>query len=284
MSTRPAVLAGSGWYPGSEAACRREIEAFAASSPGAPADSFAGVGGIVPHAGWACSGELACAVFKSLGAKRSPDVMVIFGTHMIDTGAVAGIELCDRWDTPLGAIEVATDLAGALLKDSDLVREEGGGMMDNTIEVQAPFVKHFFPDARLLAISAPPNADVIIALARRIRELAAAGGTSLCSIGSTDLMHYGPNYGFSPAGRGPRALEWAGEEDGRVIERMAAMDIEGTIDEALSCQNACCPGAAAAGIALAGELGATEGRLLARRSSHDVFPDASFVGYCALLF
>jgi AmmeMemoRadiSam system protein B len=60
-------------------------------------------------------------------------------------------------------------------------------------------------------------------------------------IGSTDLTHYGPNYGFTSKGVGSTAVDWVRDEnDRRVIDAMTRMDPDAVIREGLSNDNACC--------------------------------------------
>jgi MEMO1 family protein len=104
-------------------------------------------------------------------------------------------------------------------------------------------------------------------------------------IGSTDLTHYGRNYGFIPHGSGPAALEWVRQEnDHRVIEAMLALAPEKIIAEGLEHQNACCAGAAAAAVAAAMQLGARSAWTLDYATSYDKSPGESFVGYAGVLF
>ncbi|MEZ4576586.1 MAG: AmmeMemoRadiSam system protein B [Desulfobacterales bacterium] len=108
---------------------------------------------------------------------------------------------------------------------------------------------------------------------------------SLKIIGSTDLTHYGPNYGFAPSGSGKKAVEWVRDEnDKNAIDRMLAMDPEKLIADSLASGNACCSGAAAAAITAAKALGAKRGRLAGYASSYDKHPGESFVGYAGIIF
>ena len=189
----------------------------------------------------------------------------------------------DFW-TPLGAIPTDTELAGTLCEQFEVRRESSERHTpDNTIELQAPIVRHLLPDARLVAIGAPPN-DRSLDLAGAIAGCARELGRSLLVLGSTDLTHYGPNYAWAPRGQGAEALRWVREDnDPRWIARARALDVQGMIQEALANRNACCPGAAAAAVRCAMELGATEGELLAYATSADVRPDTSFVGYAGII-
>jgi hypothetical protein len=104
-------------------------------------------------------------------------------------------------------------------------------------------------------------------------------------IGSTDLTHYGRNYGFLSKGTGPQAVDWVrNQNDRRVINLMLDMDAEKVISEALASQNACCAGAAATAIETAKHLGADRAKSIAYATSYDKNPGDSFVGYVGIVF
>lgn len=107
---RRAVFAGS-WYPGTATACEAEIRKFLAEGE-SPARAVAQpVGGIVPHAGWAYSGAIACRVIHALAAAGPPpDVVVLFGMHL-HAASPNVIMPTGAWETPFGDLPVAEELA-----------------------------------------------------------------------------------------------------------------------------------------------------------------------------
>jgi len=283
MEIRKPVLAGR-WYPGTAEACRREIEAFL-EAPGMaePADR-ALTGGIVPHAGWFFSGDVACNVIARVARGPAPDTVVVYGMHLRpDDPRLIMAE--GGWETPLGVLRIDEELAAALTARFDFeVETPRRFTRDNTIELQLPFVRHFFGDVRILPIGAPPAAATL-ELARAVAAAGAELGRSLRVLGSTDLTHYGANYGFTPRGSGPAALAWVRDEnDRRIVEAMLKMAPAAVIDEALNRHNACCAGAAAAAIETARQLGADRADLVAYTTSHDKSPGSSFVGYAGIVF
>ncbi len=75
-------------------------------------------------------------------------------------------------------------------------------------------------------------------------------------IGSTDMTHYGPNFGFTPAGPGKEAVEWVKtKNDSAAIDAMKAMDDKAILAQGLDHHNMCCPGAVAAAAAAARKWG-----------------------------
>ncbi len=283
MKVRKALYSGS-WYPDTAAGCEKEIRSFLKAGEPDASKIASAVGGIVPHAGWYFSGMIACHVIQRLGGGKPPDVFAVFGMHLHPRSANY-IMTEGAWETPFGAIEIHTELAKELTRQFDFTIETPERFtQDNTIELQLPFIKYFFDSAKLVPVGVPPAVESL-----RIGETAARIserlGLSLNVIGSTDLTHYGYNYGFAPRGSGRQAVQWVKEENDRqVIDAMLAMDPERVIEVALANQNACCAGAAATAISAAKHLGATRAEAVDYATSYDKSPGDSFVGYAGILF
>ncbi len=283
MKVRPAIFAQMGWYPQDKNECELMINRWCGNGIKIRSDLVKGIGGIVPHAGWFFSGEIACTVFRCLSEKASPDTVVIFGKHL-SPASHRSIMIEGLWETPLGDIRIDNELALRISKEEDFFIETPIRFEDdNTIELQLPFIKYFFPDSMLVPIGAPPTRKSL-EIAKKIAHISDEMNRSVVVIGSTDLTHYGPNYGFMPAGTGGSALAWSKQNDERIIEKMVKMDPEGVLEEALKNHNACCPGAAASAICMAKELGAKKGEALMYATSYDKSPAPSFVGYVGIIF
>lgn len=286
MKRRRPVFAGS-WYPAGAQECEAQIRAFLKHTEFQPGNDKSFMGGIVPHAGWFFSGDIACNVINALSPKNSdeaPDIVVVFGMHL-SPGDSPYIMAEGSWETPFGPLDIATELAGKLLPEySFRIETTERFTPDNTIELQLPFVKYFFENVRILPIGVPPG-EIAIRLGQDIVSYSGELDLKIKVIGSTDLTHYGPNYGFSPAGSGPTAVEWVRKEnDPRLIETVCRMDPVGVINEALARRNACCPGAVAATVAAVKAMGAETGECVAHTLSYDKAPNQSFVGYAGILF
>ena len=277
------MFSGS-WYPERASACEKEIKGFLKEYPLETVVPKPLIGGIVPHAGWYFSGSIACNVIHRLAGKTPPDVIVIFGMHLHGSSP-AFIMTEGAWETPFGDIEIQNDLASELSKKFTFEIETADNFIqDNTIELQLPFIKYFFKDAKIVPIGAPPTKQSL-EIGKAVSDLSKRLGLQVNIIGSTDLTHYGPNYGFVSHGRGFSAVEWArNENDRRVIDAMLAMDPETVIKEARTNQNACCSGAAATAIAAAKQLGAEKAQTIAYATSFDKSPGDSFVGYVGIVF
>jgi hypothetical protein len=268
----------AGWYPGGAGGCRAEIERLVAGL--APLPSGVKVfGGIVPHAGWYFSGKAAARVFGLAAKAAQPQVVAVFGGHLGGNSPPLLVD-DDAWETPLGNLPLATEFYDPLRKRLALGAEYPG---DNTIEVQLPMVKYFFPQARVLALRAPHSPQAT-ALGEAVAAVAQELKVSLLVFGSTDLTHYGPNYGWAPKGRGPEAVKWVKEvNDKRFIDAALKLDGPGMLQAAREDQSACSAGGAVAAVAAARKLGARQAVLQDYYTSYDVMPGDSFVGYAGIL-
>jgi AmmeMemoRadiSam system protein B len=282
MALRKAVFAGS-WYPKQAAACDQEIAQFL--SEDAPGDEGSEwLAGIVPHAGWYYSGKIACQVINCLRASEPIDLVVVFGMHLHHASA-NHMMAEGAWATPFGELPVATALAEALMKQFSFeIETPQHFVQDNTIELQLPFIKRLLDPSALLGIGVPPAVQSF-EIGRAVVDWARDNGKRLKLIGSTDLTHYGPNYGLTAHGSGEPALAWVRERnDRRVIDAMLAMAPEQVLAEGIGHQNACCAGAAATTIVAARHAGASRSRPIAYATSYEKSPGTSFVGYTGIVF
>jgi AmmeMemoRadiSam system protein B len=282
MRTRKALFSGS-WYPRKAAECERQIKAFIDEKTPSVSSDRELTGGIVPHAGWFFSGQIACNVIHRLKSDDPPDVLIIFGMHL-HSGSSGYIMTQDAWETPFGAIEIESQLAEELAdKFSFEIETTEEFHQDNTIELQLPFIKYFFPDAKIVPIGVPPN-NTAVEIGTTAAAIASESGLKTKVIGSTDLTHYGANYGFTSHGTGTQAVEWVrNKNDRRIIDAMLAMDSSQVIREARENNNACCSGAVAATLAAAKQLGAEKAEMNAYATSYDKSPGDSFVGYVGIV-
>jgi MEMO1 family protein len=287
-----------GWYPDEPEALRDLVLSWrdeAEKESGGPLEVEAALAAVAPHAGWAFSGPLAARSVLALagGEKGAPlaaagggrPTLAVFGGHL-PPGAQALAAPESGFDTPLGSLEADHELLEAL--DENL-RSSGGRLgvdeeSDNTVEVLLPLVAALLPGSRVLWLRAPNDASALD-LGASLYAAGASLGRKLSCLGSTDLTHYGPSYGFSPKGRGAAAEAWVrGANDKRFIDALLAMDGALALERGEKERSACSSGAAAAALAFAQAAGASRSRLLGYATSLELRPDDSFVGYASIAF
>jgi hypothetical protein len=286
MPVRFPLVAGM-FYPADRTSCHRQVEECLSSAPSAEVQSPIQAG-VVPHAGWSYSGPTAGRVFAAIKGQGQPETFVLFGAVHTWEVTDAAMYSAGSWRTPLGDLAIDEELAQAILLGcKDLVVDEPQAhAQEHSIEVQLPFIKLLFPEARILPIAAPPSLQAP-ELGREVARVVRQSGRKAVAVGSSDLTHYGPRYGMSPAGIGERALGWARQNDAHILDLAVAMRADEIVPEAQAHHNACGAGAIAAAIGFAAELGATKGTLLGYTTSHEVMPmgrPTDFVGYGAVVF
>lgn len=292
MAVRNPVVA-SQFYPGGEKECRTEIEYYLKNRPIEAKLPEKIAAGIVPHAGWVFSGDLAGMVFSAIEkANKTVDTFVIFGATHSNFGSKAAVYDKGSWITPMGEIQIDEEFAAAIMKkNKNAPANTNAHKYEHSIEVQIPFIQYLFKNAKIVPIMTSP-ADYAIMLGLEVGEcIKNAGDKKIVCIGSTDLTHYGPRYGFNPKGNGQAGIDWAKNINDRIfIDLAIKMDAERILIESMVNQNACGPGAAAATISAAKSLGKTEGVLLAHTHSNEVMErkyrqtGSESVGYAAIVY
>lgn len=302
MGTRTPAVA-SYFYPSSEQECRAEIEscldqarrqAEQESATETRAALAAGteraIGGIVPHAGWVCSGMVAAEVLRELTRRPGIDTFVVFGAAHRLASSTAALYGQGSWSSPLGETAIDEDLASAVLTACSSVREdEEPHLVEHSIEVQLPFLQYLAPTARLLPILVPHTAPGPV-IGRAVAEQARLLSREVIFVGSTDLTHYGPRYHFTPQGVGEAGLRWAKQvNDRQIIDLICRMQADEVAPQARRHHNACGAGAVAAAIAACRQQGATRGLLLRHTTSNETLrsrfgPMEDAVGYAGIVF
>jgi AmmeMemoRadiSam system protein B len=241
---------------------------------------------VAPHAGWFYSGAIAAAAVSAL---KQAETIAVLGGHL-PPGTPPLFAHEEGVRTPMGDV-----LLDAGLRDI-LERELGGKedrYDDNTVEVLLPMVRFFHPAARILWMRLPAERSSFEA-GKAIARAAETTGRKIAVLGSTDLTHYGRNYGFSPRGSGREAFAWVTEVNDRLfIRAVESGDPAEILARAESDKSACSAGAVLGAAGYASAMGVPRARLLAYGTSAGApaganagageIPD-SFVGYAAFAF
>ncbi|MCX7026235.1 MAG: AmmeMemoRadiSam system protein B [Spirochaetes bacterium] len=274
---RKAALRG-GWYPEGEGELDRLIGGWLPDR--VTGKAFAA---LAPHAGWIFSGRLSALAVASL---LPSETIVVIGGHLGSQDPM----LCayeESFETTGGLLAADAELRGALLvelRDSGLPAPLPDVEDDNSVEVLLPLIKALQPEAKVLWLRSPPRLDSK-ELGAALGRAAAFLGRKVSCIGSSDLTHYGPAYGFTPAGRGMDAEKWVSKtNDKAFVDALLDMNCESALLIARRTGSACSAGAAIAALGFALEAGATEAKLLGYSTSLEVRKAESFVGYAALAF
>jgi AmmeMemoRadiSam system protein B len=288
FSVRRAAVAGV-FYPDDPAQCRAQAVALL-NLPESAVPVQGAKGGIVPHAGWICSGAIAGEVIATLAQSARPDVVVVFGAvHAPIELPVAALQSFGAWDVPVGICQIAMDISQQLAGFADLfVTDDRFHIREHAVEVESPLIQVVWPNARLLPIEVP-LVDQASEIGRRTARAVLDNGLQPVFLASSDLTHYGPAYRFTPAGTGEAALSWAKQNDRRLLDRVEDLEIEQIVPEVREHLNACGGGAIAAMLAACREIGATGAQVLRHANSYETLanvapqPPIDAVGYAGVV-
>ena len=267
---RRAAVAGS-WYPGRPEVLAAEVDRYLSAASGRPpAESVVGL--VAPHAGLAYSGPVAAWAYRAVQG-GSYDVAVIVGpSHRAGFNGVA-VYPRGAFDTPLGEVPIAEDVAAAILAATPVARADMAVHgAEHSLEMQLPFLRRVLPATPVVPIMMGYQlAETILALGEAL-AVALVGRRALL-IASSDLSHY----------LDARA---AAAMDRQVVECVERFDADG-LWRMLRAQpdHACGGGPIVSVMQAARALGACEGRVLRYGDSGDVSGDKSaVVGYMAAAF
>lgn len=264
-----------GWYPETGHATEEVLHEWCCRDVEKPRSRAV----VVPHAGWAFSGRLA---FDTLSTIECSKTVVVVGGHLSSASALV-LANEDAYATPLGIVESDRALCEYIARSFDTVPDTDS---ENSVEVLMPMLKYLNPEAQAVWLRVGPNPDLVHRLAVALAEAALHNGASdITVIGSTDLTHYGPAFGFTDHGTGEDAHTWVRESnDALMIEKLSHMDSQGIVECAQRDRSACSAGAAAVAVGFARAVGCDDSELIGYHTSYDCRAAESFVGYAGVTY
>jgi hypothetical protein len=285
---RQPAVAGA-FYPAGAQQCRAVAQSLVKLPPWQSTASSS-IGGIVPHAGWICSGAIAGEVIGSLAQVIQPDVVVVFGAvHTPIELSLAALTGFAVWAMPGGQCQIDAQTTSALAEKPELfVIDDRFHRRDHAVEVEVPLIQAVWPDARLLPVEVP-LVDSAVEIGRETARALMNQGLGAVFLASSDLTHYGPSYRFVPAGVGMEALNWAKHNDRRLLEVVQNFNIAAVVPEVRQQMNACGGGAIAAMLSACKEAGCRSVRVLQHTNSYETLarvapqPPVDAVGYAGVL-
>jgi AmmeMemoRadiSam system protein B len=178
---------------------------------------------VVPHAGWAYSGAAAAAAFATLARGDFARVVVVGPSHhaWLDGFAVSDAA---AFATPLGRVPICPE-ARALTELAGVTTSRGAHDPEHAIEIELPFLQQALGDFCLVPLlTGDTTPDQERSLAERLARL--DDGRTLF-VFSTDFVHYGESFDFTPFGpSAAKAHARVDELDERAIRLLEAGDAD----------------------------------------------------------
>jgi AmmeMemoRadiSam system protein B len=233
------------------------------------------LGGVAPHAGYMYSGPVAAWIYSALAGFGRPDVFIVVGPNHYGIGAPVAVMKSGVWETPLGRVEIDSDLAERIMSHYKEVEDDPHAFSkEHSVEVQIPFIQYYFKDVKIVPIVMwRQTSSTARELGRAIAKAVKGYGKKVYVIASSDFNHYEPH-------------DVTMKKDDIAISKILQLDEAGLFEVASKFDISICGiGPIAALIAAAKELGYSNVTLLKHATSGDTsgYRDET-VGYASVIF
>jgi len=263
---RHPAVAGR-FYPAEPTNLIQDLESYL--SP--PDNAKSAIGCIVPHAGYIYSGPVAGAVYANL---EVPERCVLLCPNHTGRGRPLAMMSSGAWQTPLGPVQIDSELAGKLKSEFPLISEDSEAHRgEHAIEVQLPFLQRKRTHFTFVPIAlGTSNFDTLERLGEALSEVVNNSREPVLIVASSDMNHY-ENDAVTRV-KDHKAIEPILELDARrLYEIVTQHDV-----------SMCGFGPAIAMIAAAKRLGASSAELIKYATSGDVSGDREMVvGYAGIV-
>ena len=263
---RPPAVAGR-FYPDDPAKLKQQLASLLPPAKEPPNEAIACM---VPHAGYRYSGEVAGAVYSRL---KLPRRILLIGPRHFPRGKAEAILSSGAWETPLGRVEIDSQLAGELRRAHPRLAEDAvAHQTEHALEVQLPFLQFLLGDFLFVPIALGPiDYAELKTLGEVIATILQQQGEPVLMIASSDMNHYESDQ----VTRG---------KDRLALDRVLALDAPGLYDvvrrEAITM---CGAGPVESVLTAACLLGARRASLVRYATSADVTGDITeAVGYAGV--
>ncbi len=271
---RASVIAGT-WYPAEPGELKIMINSFltrtSATSSSDGKDELMGL--VVPHAGYAYSGQVAAYGYDLLQKQHFDTIVIIGPSHR---AAFDYVSVYDQggYRTPLGLVPVDTEFIDRLkMQDPKLHYVSRAHKQEHSVEIQLPFLQIVQPGCRIVPLvmgsqNIATCETLAAALADTIRSF--TGKKRVLLVASSDLSHY-------------YDADTAKEKDRRIVNALNSLSPDNLLQclATRSCE-ACGGGAILTVMKALMRLGANKSVVLKYGDSGDTTGDKQrVVGYLA---
>lgn len=212
--TLGSTIAGA-WYPGTDKGIRTLCEKWEAVAAEGAAGEVPNVL-ILPHAGWAYSGETAWSAVRMVRGAKFRRVVVLAPSHhaWIESRLVA--PEADAVSTPQGEIKIDRGWLSRLALVAPVIRNDRVHASEHSAQIEYPLLQLALKDGFSI-VPLVMGAFGRDQMGMCVRALARLMDAETLLVVSSDFTHYGEDFSYTPYGKG-------GGED--VRKQVAAVDDE----------------------------------------------------------
>jgi MEMO1 family protein len=263
---REPVVAGQ-FYPGTASELKNTLRSLIKEN----VEKEEVIGLVAPHAGYIYSGSV---VGEVLSRTKIPDTVLIMGPNHTGRGKPYSIMTSGTWITPLGKIEIDSDLALRLTAASQYLKTDTlAHEMEHSIEVQLPFLQYLKPDVKIVPIILGiQDGPALKALGIEMAQVIQNSQKKVLIFASSDMNHY-------------EAQKTTQKKDRQAIEAILELDPDKLINRIETQDISMCGyGPATVMLSAVNAMGGGKAELIKYQTSGDVSGDLSaVVGYAGII-
>ncbi len=265
---REAAVAGQ-FYPESKTELLHEVHQLLDRGTSVR-EVINALGVIAPHAGYMYSGAVAGALYAQI---EIPHKVIVLCPNHTGMGEPLAITSEGSFRTPLGEVRIDQELAEALKKAFQLLREDPAAQLrEHAIEVQLPFLQAIQSELSFVPITVGAGQfEVLTALGVVMAKAIQDCGEPVLIVASSDMNHY-------------EAEDETRIKDAMAIEQVLGLQPKGLFQTVQGQKISMCGvGPAVAMLTAALRLGAKSAELVKYATSGDVSGDRKrVVGYAGI--
>lgn len=144
---------------------------------------------IVPHAGYAYSGQTAADSFIETTLKSYKRIILLGPSHYYPFNGIVSSDV-QFWNNPTGQLAVEKSTSEVILPGYRYHEQE------HSLEVQIPFIKHLIPNVPILPLLVSGDQRKAPQFAK---HLASLDDKDTLWVISSDFTHYGPRFNYEPS-------------------------------------------------------------------------------------
>jgi AmmeMemoRadiSam system protein B len=190
MKVRQAAFAGH-FYPSDKDELTRLLKKLVVKDENKKIEKAFAM--IAPHAGYAYSGQTAGKTYASVSV---PDIVFVLSPNHTGIGHPLSLDSSSTWVSPLGPIDVDTEILNKLHKRvPEAVFDNGAQLREHALEVHIPFIQTLNPNAKIVPItlSCIPFEFInklSVAIADIVMEVERVEGFRPLIVASSDMSHF----------------------------------------------------------------------------------------------
>jgi AmmeMemoRadiSam system protein B len=232
-------------------------------------------GVVAPHAGFIYSGPVAAHSYYEIVKDGFPETFVILCPNHTGMGSGVAVATEEKWNTPLGDVEIDYEFASQLWKKSGIIDSDSSShSQEHSCEVHLPFLQYFSNNFQIVPVSmGMQDLETSNEIANAINKVALKLNRDLVVIASTDFTHYQPQ-------------DIASQNDNYVLESIRLLDEQQMMQRVFDLNVTMCGyGPVATNILFSKMRGSLKGEILKYATSGDITGDhSSVVGYASAIF